>query len=192
MNCSVCSTEFKPNARFCGVCGATVTIENPGYDNDGMSPENPMVGFGQAIKLGFGKYADFGGRATRAEYWWWQLFCVLVSMIPIIGSIIGLAVFIPSLAVTSRRLHDVGRTGWWQALPWGLFFVFVTSLVGVIIAFTVDENSDFGIILLIIAGISILALIAVGIMLLIWFCMRGQSGSNEYGLDPRTSPRQTL
>ena len=69
MICSVCSTEFKPNARFCGVCGASVTIENPGHDKNGRPTENSMVGFGQAIKLGFGNYADFGGRSTRAEYW---------------------------------------------------------------------------------------------------------------------------
>ena len=182
MNCSVCSTQFKPNARFCGVCGASVTIEDLGYDNDGKSTENPMIGFGQAIKLGFSKYADFGGRATRAEYWWWLLLVVLVGWVPLIGTLFTLVTFIPSFAVTSRRLHDVGRSGWWQALPWLL--VVVTVITGVL-----SGSNDLWAIL---AVVSVLSAIAVWILLLVWLCMRGREGANKYGPDPRTAPRQIL
>ena len=163
MNCSVCGTEFKPNARFCGVCGASVTIENPGYDNDGGPTENSMVGFSQAIKLGFGKYADFGGRATRAEYWWWVLLVVLVGWVPLIGTLFTLVTFIPSLAVTSRRLHDVGRSGWWQGLPWLLVAVMVVTAI-------LSQLNDFWAVLTV---VSVLSAIAIWILLLVWLCMRG-------------------
>jgi uncharacterized membrane protein YhaH (DUF805 family) len=76
------------------------------------------------------QYADFGGRARRKEYWMFVLFNVLFSIGAIIidnilrmaneltgyGPIYGLyalALLIPSLAVSVRRLHDVGKSGWW-------------------------------------------------------------------------------
>lgn len=78
-------------------------------------------------------YADFTGRARRSEYWYFVLFNFIVSIL--IGLSLGviagllnvpalvylvhlwsLAVFIPSLAVSVRRLHDIGRSGWWLLL----------------------------------------------------------------------------
>jgi uncharacterized membrane protein YhaH (DUF805 family) len=76
------------------------------------------------------KYAVFSGRARRKEYWMFFLINLIISVVLIaIDSLIGtfspqarvgllqsiysLAVLIPSLAVTVRRLHDTGRTGWW-------------------------------------------------------------------------------
>ncbi|MCZ8235565.1 MAG: DUF805 domain-containing protein [Inhella sp.] len=71
------------------------------------------MGFTDAIKTCFSKYATFSGRATRAEYWWFFLFTFLGSLIPIVGLIFALAVLIPSIAVAVRRLHDTDRSGWW-------------------------------------------------------------------------------
>ena len=72
------------------------------------------------------KYASFGGRAGRQEYWYFVLFNILANILlgilaAIIGAKVGmslwslysLAVAIPSLAVSVRRLHDNGRSGWW-------------------------------------------------------------------------------
>ena len=76
------------------------------------------------------KYAVFSGRARRKEYWMFFLINLIISIVLIaIDSLIGtfrpqagvgllqglysLAVLIPSLAVTVRRLHDIGRSGWW-------------------------------------------------------------------------------
>jgi uncharacterized membrane protein YhaH (DUF805 family) len=75
------------------------------------------------------KYAVFSGRARRKEFWMFVLFNVIVSVIlgildavlfntgensaGVLGSIYSLVVLIPSLAVSVRRLHDIGRTGWW-------------------------------------------------------------------------------
>ena len=72
------------------------------------------------------QYADFKGRARRKEYWMFVLFNALVSIVVEgIGYVIGLdflvslyalAVFIPMLAVSVRRLHDIGKSGWWYLL----------------------------------------------------------------------------
>jgi uncharacterized membrane protein YhaH (DUF805 family) len=79
------------------------------------------------------KYASFSGRARRREYWWFEVFWVLVvsglalidqwvlgihwdSEYGSIGPLAGLAVlffFLPNLAVSVRRLHDRDRSGWW-------------------------------------------------------------------------------
>ena len=77
--------------------------------------------FVQAIKSCLGQYATFPGRAKRSEFWWFFLFQVLVmvaaSMLgDVINGIASLALLLPALAVGARRLHDIGRTGWWQLL----------------------------------------------------------------------------
>ncbi|EMJ3465381.1 DUF805 domain-containing protein [Vibrio harveyi] len=69
------------------------------------------------------KYAVFNGRARRKEYWMFFLFNLIFSFVlgfidgilgtVFIGTIYGLVVLIPGIAVTVRRLHDIGRTGWW-------------------------------------------------------------------------------
>lgn len=71
-------------------------------------------------------YVNFTGRARRAEYWYFQLFQLLISVVigiiaglsgidklSILANIISVALFLPSLAVYVRRLHDVNRSGWW-------------------------------------------------------------------------------
>ena len=71
------------------------------------------MGFFGAIKSVLSKYATFSGRAQRSEYWWWVLFMILWIWIPIVNIVLGLIFLIPSLAVQVRRLHDIGRSGWW-------------------------------------------------------------------------------
>lgn len=90
------------------------------------------------------QYADFGGRARRTEFWMFVLVNLIISVVlgivdtvtgtanayamggaasfspGVLGSIYGLAVLIPSIAVTVRRLHDTDRSGWWiliQLIP---------------------------------------------------------------------------
>jgi len=70
------------------------------------------------------KYATFSGRAQRAEYWYFLLFNFIASIVigiisavigddkGIIGVLYSLAIFIPALAVSVRRLHDIGKSGW--------------------------------------------------------------------------------
>lgn len=90
------------------------------------------MNFGQAISTCMGKYSTFSGRASRSEYWWFYLFTVLMSwgativagamfsfgepMVDIFPGIVSLVFFVPTIAAGSRRLHDIGKSGWWQLL----------------------------------------------------------------------------
>lgn len=74
--------------------------------------------FKTAVVTCLTKFVDFGGRASRPEFWWFILFQFLViivlSMIfPLLGSIASLALLLPGLSAAIRRLHDIGKSGWW-------------------------------------------------------------------------------
>ena len=82
--------------------------------------------FGTSIATCFSKYVNFQGRASRSEFWWFALFLFLVYFIAIIidraidqsivQPIASLALFLPSLSVQVRRLHDTDKSGWWSLL----------------------------------------------------------------------------
>lgn len=99
--------------------------QQPGYQQP--YPQQPKsMDFGEAIKVCFNKFADFNGRARRSEFWWFQLFAYLVSSVTC--GIGGLVLLIPLLAVTSRRLHDTGHSGWWQLIqlvPFGVILIII-------------------------------------------------------------------
>ncbi|MCG9749484.1 DUF805 domain-containing protein [Vibrio brasiliensis] len=96
------------------------------------------------------KYAEFSGRARRKEYWMFFLFNLIFSFIlafvdavlgtVFIGFIYALAVFIPSIAVTVRRLHDIGRTGWWVLI--GLVPVIGFIVIFIFVATNGNEGSN--------------------------------------------------
>ncbi|MCI9607385.1 MAG: DUF805 domain-containing protein [Muribaculaceae bacterium] len=103
------------------------------YNN---APVAPLT-FQDAVKRVFNKYAEFNGRASRAEFWWFILFCFIVnavfgvlgnvaSFFSWIGGLAGLALLIPTLAVSWRRLHDMGKAGGW----WFINFI---PLVGAVL-----------------------------------------------------------
>ncbi|WP_028746890.1 DUF805 domain-containing protein [Rhizobium mesoamericanum] len=82
------------------------------------------MSFKEAVSSVFSKYAVFSGRAGRPEFWWFALFNVIASLIvafldkvlfgyEILGALYGLFVLLPGLGVAVRRLHDIGRSGWW-------------------------------------------------------------------------------
>ena len=90
------------------------------------------MNFQTSIKTCFNKYATFSGRASRSEFWFFFLFSVLGGIIAMIidsmilgysaeedgpiNLIFNILILIPSLAVGARRLHDIGRSGWWQLI----------------------------------------------------------------------------
>lgn len=111
-------------------------------------------------KVVFENYANFNGRARRSEYWYYGLATILISIVlgvldygselafdigglGILRSLYSLVVFIPGLAVTVRRLHDVGKSGWF------MFIVFI-PLIGIIWFFISlctegdDGSNEFG------------------------------------------------
>ena len=93
------------------------------------------------------KYADFTGRARRQEYWMFVLFYLIFYVgLGVIDSMIGsmmlttlysLALLVPSISVTARRLHDTSRSGWWQLIS-------LIPLIGLIvmIVFLVQDSHD--------------------------------------------------
>jgi uncharacterized membrane protein YhaH (DUF805 family) len=105
------------------------------------------MSFGQSIRTVFRKYAEFRGVAGRSEFWWWILFTVLVSSVlgalpfPILtvapdgglawtattlAGVWGIAVLLPNLAVTVRRLRDAGY-------GWGNLFWLLLPVAGVVV-----------------------------------------------------------
>lgn len=111
------------------------------------------------------KYAEFGGRATRQEYWMFQLYSIIISVVlsivanmklgpistlfSLLYIIYALAVLIPTLAVSVRRLHDTDHSGWWLLI----------SLIPLI-----------------------------GVIVLIIFLVRDSQGDNQYGPNPKGVP----
>ena len=94
------------------------------------------MSLGEAVKSVFSKYAKFSGRARRSEYWYFVLCQLIVGIVIgvlalIVGETVataiegvwGLAILIPTLAVTWRRLHDIGKSGVW-------YFIFLVPVVG--------------------------------------------------------------
>ena len=124
------------------------------------------MGFGTAIATCMSKFVTFRGRASRSEYWYFYLFCVLCIAGAVIldlalgtdvqdedGAFAGglafwltvLVLMLPLLSVLIRRLHDTDRSGWW-------YWIGLIPLVG-------------------------------AILLLVWTCTRGTSGTNRFGPD---------
>ncbi|MDC0761036.1 MULTISPECIES: DUF805 domain-containing protein [Brevibacillus] len=95
------------------------------------------------------KYVAFEGRARRQEYWMFTLFNIIVSMVialvdyligtgSILGMIYSLAVLLPSLSVTARRLHDTGKSGWWILLS----FIPLIGAIVLLIFLCKDSEGD--------------------------------------------------
>jgi|GEM_PF-211257 len=115
-----------------------------------------MSGFDYFVKV-LKNYTNFEGRARRSEYWYFTLFSVIISIVlsfadaaigsevGIIGLIFSLGTLLPSIAVSVRRMHDVGKSGWYILIP---------------------------------------------IYNLILACTDSQTGSNEYGNNPKEDPLQ--
>jgi uncharacterized membrane protein YhaH (DUF805 family) len=75
--------------------------------------------FQESVRVCFSKYADFSGRASRSEYWWFVLFLIggglLTSIVSnLLSMAFTVATLVPAIAAATRRLHDTGRSGWWQ------------------------------------------------------------------------------
>ena len=114
-----------------------------------------MMSFGKSISTCYSKYFTFSGRASRSEYWWWYLFCFLVTYAaraidyalltesasividPSLGDLLmqskcetiaTIALFFPSLTVFVRRLHDSNHSGWWILVPlYNIILMFLPS-----------------------------------------------------------------
>ncbi len=131
----------------------------------------------------FQLYGVFSGRSTREEYWMFTLIYLVVYLVlsgisfmlesdvfQIVLAMLSFGVIVPSFSITARRLHDVGRSGWWQMSPYiGMIF----GLIG-----TMQESS----LLMISSGIIMLVLF---ILLLVWL-VKPSDEDNAYGAKPQS------
>ena len=105
------------------------------------------VGMVDALKLYIQNYTNFNGRSTRSEYWYAALGIYVVDLVllllgkvlvifTILASLLSLATIVPSLAICIRRLHDIGKSGWWYLLG----FVPIVGWIILIIWFIRDSQ----------------------------------------------------
>lgn len=165
--------------------------------------------FGEAIKAGLKNWANFKGRASRSEYWWFYLFMIIVGFgayfldvmllvffgVLVFSPLAMIVFFLPSLSLTVRRFHDGNHSGWWLALYPVLSFLIIALLVfmdmsGDLQTFANYVNSPRlrGDITLSwklpVIGFLYFALGAMGIWFLVWLVSPGTNGSNRFG-EPR-------
>jgi len=116
----------------------------------------PTLSLGESLTAVFNQYATFTGRARRSEYWWFALANAVLSIILYVAQlwllfngddttltiffifqyVLGIALFIPSLAVSVRRFHDIGKSGWnflWVLIP-------IVGVILLIVWFSQDSD----------------------------------------------------
>ena len=138
--------------------------------------------FRDAVKICLTKkYCSIKGRASRSEFWWFCLFTLLIqiavtivgkilpAMASIISAVLGLWLLLPTLGISTRRLHDRNFSGWWQVLP---LAAVLPAVAGAVL------EADW---LLMLAGCAA-GLASLG--LLIFYALKGTAGPNRYGPDP--------
>lgn len=160
------------------------------------------------------KFADFSGRAPRAEYWWYTLFFVIAVCVAMILEgmfglskmvfmygpltlLIAVATFVPSLSVLVRRLHDTNRSGWWAGAFWAVYAAYLWSMRGMLSAVSsIDPNNpnpDPAAVNAIAAqsggsfmmgALLGLVFLIIAITVLVFLCLKGTDGDNRYGPDP--------
>lgn len=168
-----------------------------------------MMGFGEAVATCFRKYFTFSGRARRPEYWWFVLFYVLGALgsVFLVGGVVGpdagalvyglfvIVIFIPYLAVTWRRLHDVGYAGYWVLMP---LYILLGAAVIVGLAFAagvinqeqiqaLETGADPEPALIAIGGLFVIAYLAsiiISLVVFVWTLLGSQKGPNRFGPEP--------
>ncbi len=128
-HCRACGTSIEAASLFCSQCGAPQGQGGTrlAHKGDGIPRD-----FANSVRICLQKYATFQGRAPRAEFWFFTLFVIIVGFT--LGTVIGnlranvhanfqvvlvifyLGIILPSISVSVRRLHDLGKSGWWCCL----------------------------------------------------------------------------
>lgn len=149
----------------------------------------PHLGLIDALNASTSKIVQFTGRSRRSEYWWTMLIVFLVSLLltPLVGFFLDLA----TVPLTFRRLHDIGKSGWWYGILFIMKFLFFMCLLADIAILIVRSDSDF-----VSSGTAIVAFVAkymiwvviisvYQFVLLIFMCLDGDKYENQYGPSPK-------
>ena len=113
------------------------------------------MNFIESLLTCYKKTFKYSGRASKSEFWWFQLFCLIAQIVgALLDSAFGytesgafewvayIVILLPSLAVGARRLHDTGRSGWWQ-----LLYLTIIGIIILIVWWVADgnkKNNKFG------------------------------------------------
>ena len=119
-----------------------------------MTSEKQNIDMVMAIKLFFVNYFNFSGRASRAEFWWVYLALTIIGFVPLVGIFIQLVTFIGLISLTSRRLQDVGFSGWYQLIPYSI----LSLLIGLSLAEI--SSTPFAIFISVIVSITFIVFLA--------------------------------
>ena len=191
----------------------TVTLSRPPFSGSPLL-EELALSFTQAVRSVLTQYATFTGRASRAEYWWFFLFTVLLNAVTGIpdlvlgrvvqdlngftpfGTVVWLALLVPTLAVSVRRLHDSDLSGWWMAAWYGLWSAAALAMLvaGFVLfdPFSLFVASDPSAVLIGPGSATALAAVAAGGLLLLagavlWLVLmlrESTPGANRFGPSP--------
>ena len=119
-----------------------------------MTNEKQNIDMVMAIKLFFVNYFNFSGRASRAEFWCVYLALTIIGFVPLVGIFIQLVTFIGLISLTSRRLQDVGFSGWYQLIPYSI----LSLLIGLSLAEI--SSTPFAIFISVIVSITFIVFLA--------------------------------
>ena len=120
------------------------------------------------------KYVTFEGRARRKEYWMFTLFNVVFVVVTMLLDIL------PTLTVVVRRLHDIGRSGWWLAGYYGVAFVCtILMMIGSVLMLG-GKGSGMAL-----TGVGFAVLMITAVWMIVWMCFDSQAGENKYGPNPK-------
>ena len=136
-----------------------------------MTSEKQNIDMVMAIKLYFVNYFNFSGRASRAEFWWVYLALTIIGFVPLVGIFIQLVTFIGLISLTSRRLQDVGFSGWYQLIPY--------SILSLLIGLSLAEISS--------TPFAIFISVIVSITFIVYLAKPSIDEDNQWGKKPEYS-----
>ena len=138
MYCIKCGNEINSNSKFCKYCGQKVSFNKKlkegdnetGKLNDTQIQKTKKINY---YLMAFKKFGVFNGRSSRREYWTFFMWNIIIGLSlafiegvlgiysesneSVLYSIYELIIFIPSLSLGVRRMHDVNKRGWYILLP---------------------------------------------------------------------------